>query len=302
MSTKNLARTIIEGGRYRGNKWDRRNSHAEQRAEVRNYIKELLADPELYFEKDVEPPQHVSKGFRDKLGPIYRWLRRQVGRPWDDVRADVAASFDTRTTAGRHIVYDHLLSSVQINPEVRYRYYAPEDPYTSYSDNDFYVDEAGILCKKRKIPRRHYAGAVPACDTNRITNWLNGRIVGKVGNKLFWFTPADKNKKRGGYRHDWRIIWGYDYYRGRDFRFQYLAYTIIYERDALGKYVLDDSGKAIEIDRVPQWTNATPFGLRQDRKLNEKEMVFWNSLPEYFQNKILELSPTHPKEDKPKYY
>jgi hypothetical protein len=212
MSTKNLARTIIEGGRHRGNKWDRRNSHAEERARVRNYIKEVELDRENYEEYDPEPIQHVYKGFDDKLGPIYRWLRRQVGRPWDEVRADVAKEFDTRTTAGRHIVHDHMLRSVQTSPEAHHRYsYRPEDPTTSYSDHDYYVDHEGILRKKRYLGRRHYRDQVPYWNTNQLANWLNGRIVGKVGNKFFWFFPVGKAKKNryGGHAHIWKTTWGY---------------------------------------------------------------------------------------------
>ena len=207
MSRKSLARTVIEGGRYRGNKWDRRNSHAEERAALRNYMAEVRLDPENYEEYDVEPIEHVYKGFKDKLSPMYRWLRSRVGRPWDDVRSEVFETFDTRTTAGRHIVFDHLLSSVQVNKE-EYRYYwrGNYDETTSYSDNDYYVDDDGILQKKRYLGRRHYSEKVPAWDTKQLANWLNGRIVGKVGNKLFWFTPVGKAKKhRGmGHAHIWR--------------------------------------------------------------------------------------------------
>lgn len=111
---------------------------------------EVTLDPDNYDAYDIEPRQPIYKEFDDKLGPIYRWLARQVGCPWDEVRSDVSKTFDTRTTAGRHIVYDHLLTSVEITPDVRFHYYSnPEDPNTSYSKNDFYVDEAGIL--------QHYA-------------------------------------------------------------------------------------------------------------------------------------------------
>src|SRR5208283_712740 len=106
MSTKNLARTVIEGGRTGHNKWKRRNSHAENRAAEHNYLQDITLDPDSYDEFDVAPLKHVRKDFDDKLGPIYRWLSQQVGRPWDEVRADVTKEFDTRTTAGRHIVYD----------------------------------------------------------------------------------------------------------------------------------------------------------------------------------------------------
>ena len=135
MSTKNLARTIIEGGRHTGNKWDRRNSHAEERAALKNYMSEVTLDPSNYDEYDVEPIEPIYKSFDDKLSPIYRWLHRQVGRLWDEVRSDISKTFDTRTTAGRHIVYDHLLNSVEVTPDLHYgRYYSgPEDYTTSYS-------------------------------------------------------------------------------------------------------------------------------------------------------------------------
>lgn len=305
MSTKNLARTIIEGGRHKGNKWDRRNSHAEERARVRNYIKEVELDLENYEEYDPEPIQHVYKGFDDKLGPIYRWLNRQVGRPWDEVRADVAKEFDTRTTAGRHIVYDHMLQSVQTSPEPRYRYsYRPEDPTTSYSDHDYYVDAEGILRKKRYLGRRHYRDPVPEWNTKQLANWLNGRIVGQVGNKFFWFAPVGKAKKhRGmGHAHIWKTAWGYRDYWNYSYGpvFQYLSYEIIYKLDGNGKQVLDEKGAPIELDRLPKWVNASTPPLRQDRKLNEKEMAYWNSLPDYYKTKILEKSPTYPEELKPK--
>lgn len=309
MSTKNLARTIIEGGRHKGNKWERRNSHAIERAHVRNYIKEVTLDPENYEEYDAEPIEHVYKGFDDKLGPIYRWLRRQVGRPWDEVRADISATFDIRTTAGRHIVFDHMLTSVQVGDQRGRYYYGPDDSTTSYSDHDFYVDDDGILQKKRYIGRRRYHEKVPEWDTKQLANWLNGRIVGKVGNKLFWFTPVGKAKKhRGmGHAHIWKIVWGhrgYYYYYSASPHFQYLTYENIYKLDGNGMQVLDDKGAPVVLDRIAKWVNASTPPLRQHRKLNEKELAYWNSLPQYYQTKILELSPNYPEELKPKprYY
>lgn len=300
MSTKNLARTVIEGGRHKGNKWDRRNSHAEFRARDRNYVKEVTNDPDNYDEYDVEPIEHIYKDFDDKLGPIYRWLNRQVGRPWDEVRSEVSKTFDTRTTAGRHIVYDHMLQSVEITPDVRFHYYSnPEDPNTSYSKNDFYVDEAGILQKRRYLGRRTYRTKAPAWNTNQLANWLNGRIVGKVGNKLFWFTPVGKAKKHryASRDHVWRTAWGYRDYWYREYGpyFQYLSEDIIYKLDGNGRQVLDDAGKPIELKRIPKWVNASTPSLRQDRKLNEREVAYWESLPEYYQTKILEKSPNYPK-------
>jgi hypothetical protein len=308
MSTKNLARTIIEGGRNKGNKWDRRNSHAENRAAVRNYMSEVRLDPDNYDEYDVEPTEHVRKEFDDKLGPIYRWLNRQVGRPWDEVRADVAKHFDTRTTAGRHIVYDHMLSSVEITPRPPYRWSAvPDDPTTSYSQNDFYVDDDGVLRKKRYLGRRSYYPKAPAWDTKQLANWLGGRVVGKVGGKLFWFVPVTKSKKHKGlyHQHIWRTQWGppkdrlYYYYGSHGLRWEYQTEEIIYKKDSVGNQILED-GRPIEIGREKVWkTGRVPF-FRQGRRLDKEEVAYWESVPSYYQTKVLEHSPNYPEDLKPK--
>src|SRR5580698_1849205 len=121
MSTKNIAHTVIEGGRHKSNKWDRRHSHADVRAKLKNYLADVMKDIEVAYEEDVEPIEPVYQGFTDKLRPMYRWLRKQAGRPWDEVRSEVFEKFDTRTTAGRHITFDHLLKSVEITPDLKYR-------------------------------------------------------------------------------------------------------------------------------------------------------------------------------------
>ncbi len=47
MATKKLSRTVIEGGRHGYNKYERRNSNAEVRAEERDYIKAVMTDLDL---------------------------------------------------------------------------------------------------------------------------------------------------------------------------------------------------------------------------------------------------------------
>lgn len=313
MSTKSLDRTIIEGGRYNGNKWDRRSSHAETRAEEKNYLSDITHDPEYWYDWDIEPTRHVYKGFNDKLAPVYRWLHAQVGRSWDDVHSEIAEKFDTRTTAGRHIVNDHLLSSVSVTPEVHRRYYYnPEDPTTSYQKNDFYVDDSGILQAKRYIPRyaRGPVGSskVPQYNTNAIANWLSGRIIGKVGNKLFWFVPADKNKKRGGVSRTWRTIWGWQesrwgggLYTTGGLAFVFLHDAPVYKLDERNKKVTDEEGRHIIVGYEPTWTRSYPDYFRQGNKLSNKEVEHFNKFPEYYQNKILELSPTNPVPVRPSY-
>src|SRR5262245_32814527 len=104
MSTKYLARTVIEGGRARYNRYERRHSNSSERRKETVVSTQLLRSEEpgmaVYPVRKV-----VYKGFRDKLSPAERWLESQVGRPWSKVRSELFARFDTRTTAGRHIVF-----------------------------------------------------------------------------------------------------------------------------------------------------------------------------------------------------
>ncbi len=309
MATKNLARTVIEGGRTGSNTWDRRQSHTFERASEKEFLTQVTKDPEMADEYDITPRPHVYKEFNDKLGPIYRWLERQVGRPWDEVRSEVSTTFDTRTTAGRHIVYDHLLNQVSTGPDYKYgRRYDPNET-TSYYRYDFYVDDAGVLRQKEYIRRNV---KMPLFDTNRIAGWLSGRVVGKVGDKLFWFVPTGKNKKhRGGTtNHKWKCEWtdrSYTYYSytyGYRGGLQYMYSTIVplYKTDNLGRQVLE-GGLPVVIGSAEKWEKVWIPNVRQDRKLNDKELAFWNTIPEPYQKKVLERSPTYPNPPKdPRYY
>lgn len=294
MSKKNLARTAIEGGRSGRNKWERRNSHTVERTSERDFCRKAEVSPDI-FDDDVfiTKKEKVHKDFDDKLGPMYRWLHSQVGKPWDTVHSEVSKKFDDRTTAGRHILHDHLLSSVEEVPDLTYRrwYRNTGDYTTSRYENDFYVDADGLLQAKTYIPHGHTR--VPKFNTASIANWLNGRAVGKIGNKLFWFVPVTGNAKRGTYdHHEWKTEWN-----NRNYSYYNLLFLYSYQEPI---YVKNKEGVLEKIGHKTVWRDSTP-NFRQDRKLNEKEMVFWNSMPEWYQNKILERSPTYPDNLKPRH-
>jgi hypothetical protein len=187
MSTKNLARTVIEGGRSRVCGFLRRETNAAERSFVRQRLRQLTADADR---DDVLLPSKDTGGFRcfrDKLGPAKRWLGSQVGRPWDLVRSELFARFDTRTTPGRHILFDHILDEVK------------EDGSRGYWR--FSVDRHGILRRapyKRKglrPPGRYFPGQT------RVERALAGRRIGERGALLFWFLPTPY----GGYRQHHRL-------------------------------------------------------------------------------------------------
>jgi len=66
------------------------------------------------FDRAYAPPRHRTKYFNDLLSPLKRWLRSQVGRPWDKVWSELCSGMDTRTVTGRHLM-DHARQFVSTN-------------------------------------------------------------------------------------------------------------------------------------------------------------------------------------------
>lgn len=185
MSTKYLARTVIEGGRSRYNRFERRHSNSCERSHER-----VVSSLELRAEEpgmQVYPVRKaVYKGFRDKLSPAERWLESQVGRPWSKVRSELFARFDTRTTAGRHIVFDHLLRDVNTGQFGRYRH------------EDYLVDRHGILRHNPRAPSRwHGTRYLPLPEpAEALEEWLAGRRIATRGSRLYWLVPTPSGSFR----------------------------------------------------------------------------------------------------------
>jgi hypothetical protein len=175
MATKNLARTLIEGGRASGNKYARRRSHRLERALTREHIARALATAEGFEALSIGKRPKVYKHFDDKLGPPRRWLRSQVGRPWGKVRSEMVARFNPRTLAGQHILYDHLLPEVRQFGDVRRR----------AAHALLYVDRHGLLRESRPA-RTTWRRRVPIVLSEAVRAWADGRLVRAEGDALYW--------------------------------------------------------------------------------------------------------------------
>lgn len=202
MSTKNLSRTIIEGGR--GNGWERKLSHDKHRMTVREYLASL--DEEYEPNERFAPRMRVVyKDFRDKTSPIYEWICSQVGRPWNKIYSEIKQRFDVRTTAGRHVVEDHLLTSVN--------YLGKIENYRRYED--LWVDEHGILRGSRsstppvwwktKYQRNKYP------SNEELGRFFGERRATRRGNTFFWLDAqefrwegCDNNCTMPGSKHEYR--------------------------------------------------------------------------------------------------
>lgn len=174
MSTKNLARTVIEGGRESFNKWERRDSNSSLRVAVRSY-RAALRDPDLAWSRP--PPERIKvrRYFADKLGPVRRWLDRACGRRWDEVRAEIFRRFDVRTLAGRHIVFDHMLNEV-----------AEHGFPKLYAVEHYHVDAQGILRRsqgRRYDKRRTW---ITSAEAHELRAFAGDRKIRHLGTAYFW--------------------------------------------------------------------------------------------------------------------
>jgi hypothetical protein len=142
MSTKNLSRTILEAGRTSEGTWGRREDNRVDRARTRQA---LAAVRDAHDLDDVALPlsKKTNRHLDDKLGAPERWLGSHVGRPWDKVRGELFARFDTRTLAGHHIVFGHMLPWVDDGTLD-----------TCFHRRKFVVDRHGIL---RRAPKTAHA-------------------------------------------------------------------------------------------------------------------------------------------------
>lgn len=191
MSTKKLNRTIIEGGRHRFNKWERYFSNRRERAQTKEFLNIVQRDIE-YVDEDVVPVREkVGKSFADKLRPLQRWLLSKVGEPWDKTKSEIFEKFDTRTVAGRHIIFDHLLDKVNDARSGHNDQGLIAADIKSYSERyyEFFVDDEGIL-RKCAIRDRSQYEKISSKVYQEVGKWLNGRMIIEENNKLYWMTPS----------------------------------------------------------------------------------------------------------------
>lgn len=101
------------------------------------------------------------KEFDDHLSPVRRWLRRQVGRPWDKVWSEIC-ELNLNSVLGKHL-RDHVYQAEGLGGMVkpysevllrregskRYYYHRPGDEY-GYAG--LWIDQHGILRYHQRTP------------------------------------------------------------------------------------------------------------------------------------------------------
>jgi len=121
---------------------------------------------------------HRVKQFSDLIGPLERFLRSNVGRPWDDVYSEMKRTLDSRKVTGQHI-FDHVKWEVELHPVVGEDGKIYES-YPHYRERELlhglYVDpRTGLLCRaerKRRNPRKEKTGPAVRISIDRSTHYI----------------------------------------------------------------------------------------------------------------------------------
>ena len=92
-----------------------------------------------------------GKWFSDVLGPLERFLRRRLGRPWNEVYSEIRASVDERTVTGNHLLL-HLGHMVERNCRLTAD---GRIMFDRWRRPEFYVHpRSGLLCEFRRPSQR----------------------------------------------------------------------------------------------------------------------------------------------------
>lgn len=134
----------------------------------RKWGKRLAYDPDSDYENEpLRTGRRRRQGYDNKqstdvLGPLEGYLRKNVGRPWNDVYSEICANLDRRSTTGAH-VFTHLWQFVERNCWLHFKtgkvYENRKFGYRyKYSEvDDFYVHPiTGILCAAKERHRWQY--------------------------------------------------------------------------------------------------------------------------------------------------
>lgn len=259
MSTKNLARTVLEGGRTGYEKFGRNYATRQQRRKTREYLTRVKYDPEYYLEEKEPERRKIFEGFTDKLTPVRRFLETQADKNWTEVNRLIKDRFDDRSLAGWHVVYQHIYRDIAPTTNVFQCKY--------YSSYDYYIDDENILRKVYYPARKRYFISIEEQKRTEllkceIIKWLDYRKIGFVDGVLYWFDGGGKERVK--------IAW--DHYNNN---------SLIYN----GGYFI----------KHPDDYILNGFRFNQGAKLTKEEVNYFRNLPEKFRKAILNHSPTKKK-------
>jgi hypothetical protein len=128
-------------------------------------------------------PTIGEKGFTDVLGPLRRYLHRNVGRPWNKVYGEAKSVLKAGGWGVQHVFDAHFLGEVERDAYRDERGALMARRYgMSFPVSGFYVNpRTGLLCHADRVPRKRQPRQA---DTDRIPLG-DGRWYVPIGD--LWF-------------------------------------------------------------------------------------------------------------------
>ena len=147
---KDMAKVIVERSR--------RGGDGGRSVPLKGYLKNVPLEDRPTKEGMRRPYGWSRKELNENLKPLKRYLRRQVGRPWNDVYSEISQHLRPTNAVQQH-VRDHVRSEVELHARVidgvvydQPRWGTP----VKLRGGDLYVHpETGILCE---VPPERFPG------------------------------------------------------------------------------------------------------------------------------------------------
>lgn len=132
-----------------------RHGSANQNAKTRMSIQWKGHDADYEIDKRQSSSRHrihgyEAKSFTDVLGPLYRYLDKQVGRPWNKVNSELCEYLDKRKLTHAH-VFTHIDSYVDkdVYKGVDGRWHSR--PYGGDVRGLFVNPKTGLICRQKPL-------------------------------------------------------------------------------------------------------------------------------------------------------
>jgi len=176
-----MGRVVIERPRYGSSNKSPKIRHFGGRIDDENDYDGITRIPSSRGKIEALVPKTRIKDFTDVLGPLRRYLRKSVGRPWDKIYSEAVQSLKSGGWGVEHVFYVHFLR------EVEREVYRDADGVVMHLNRDypvsgFYVDPKTKLL--RYIPRPSWRHKAEPRETRRIP-LADGRSYVLIGD--LWF-------------------------------------------------------------------------------------------------------------------
>ena len=155
-----------------------------------------------------EPPVRLQrmrivkerKAQRDRLAPLRRYLRAQVGRPWANVWSEICAAADARTVLGFHLrthVKDYVDTRCTVDGNGVVWHYAGR------YGRPFWVDPRNGLLRRQ--PRRRYLPSPPdPAPLDRLAT-VDGRKYERIAGQWYEISSVTRDTYVRRVTRDWRV-------------------------------------------------------------------------------------------------